>query len=52
LSGYILNKQNRCSMAYSILCNKVASGQQAKQLQDDICKLLVDNVDASPAPHP
>jgi len=52
LSGYILNKQNRCSMAYSILCNKVASGQQAKQLQDDICKLLVDNVDASPAPRP
>ena len=48
LSGYILESENRPVMTYSIMVNKVPGGQGsvAKAAQDDICRLLVDHIDA------
>jgi serine-type D-Ala-D-Ala carboxypeptidase/endopeptidase (penicillin-binding protein 4) len=45
LSGYVLDRENRPAVAFSILCNGVASAGAGKSLQDDICSLLVDWLD-------
>lgn len=42
LSGYIRNKQGHW-IGFSILMNKVDKGPRARQLQQDICMLLVDS---------
>lgn len=47
LSGYVLNKQNKPVMIYSIMANAMPPGKEteAKPLQSNICKMLVDYVD-------
>lgn len=46
LSGYVLDASGKPAMAFSFLCNKVTGGDgwQAKALQDDLCRLLVDSL--------
>ena len=46
LSGYVLDADNSAVFAFSVLINNVAGGQnwKAKQLQDNICRLLVDSL--------
>ena len=53
LSGYVLDSENRATLAFSILANRVpgGSGWQAKRMQDQICEALVRHLDAeAPAP--
>ncbi|MFP4355918.1 MAG: D-alanyl-D-alanine carboxypeptidase/D-alanyl-D-alanine-endopeptidase [Phycisphaerae bacterium] len=47
LSGYITDKQGKAAVAFSILVNDVPPGKAwvAKQMQDDLCRLLVDHLD-------
>ena len=47
LSGFVLNTQRQGEIAFSILANRVPPGKawQAKQLQDTICRMLVDELD-------
>ena len=47
LSGYIVDKADRPVIAFSIMANSVPAGKawRAKQLQDSICKLMVDSAD-------
>ncbi|HUS48288.1 MAG TPA: D-alanyl-D-alanine carboxypeptidase/D-alanyl-D-alanine-endopeptidase, partial [Phycisphaerae bacterium] len=47
LSGYVLDKEGKCVAAFSILANDVPAGKawQAKDLQDAICRALVDWAD-------
>ncbi|HUU60298.1 MAG TPA: D-alanyl-D-alanine carboxypeptidase/D-alanyl-D-alanine-endopeptidase [Phycisphaerae bacterium] len=46
LSGYVLSKEDRPAMAFSILVNRVPPGKAwvVKQLQDAICCMLVDSL--------
>jgi len=48
LSGYVLDKDGKPAMAYSILLNRVPMGKgwQGKALEDSICKLLVESLGA------
>ncbi len=50
LSGYILDKGGRPKIAYSVLVGDLPGGAnwRAKQLQEDICRVLVDCLDAPP----
>ena len=50
LSGYILDKAGRPRIAYSVLVGGLPGGTnwRAKKLQDDICRVLVDHLDAPP----
>jgi len=44
LSGYILDKTRRPALAYAIFVNRAPGAWGARQLQDKICKLLVESV--------
>ena len=46
LSGYVLDAAGKPAFAFSILCNNVPGGDgwQAKALQENICKLLVNSL--------
>lgn len=44
LSGYVLDKEKKPAVVFSILCNKVPA--PAKPLQDRLCEILVDWLDA------
>ena len=46
LSGYVLDDSGKEVLAFSILVNRVRAGNgwRAKQMQDRICRLLVDSV--------
>jgi serine-type D-Ala-D-Ala carboxypeptidase/endopeptidase (penicillin-binding protein 4) len=46
LSGYILDREYRPTVAYSILCNHMPTAKPAKDIEDSICSLLVDWLDA------
>jgi len=48
LSGYILDRDYRVAVAFSVMVNRVSLGKAwvAKGLQDSICRLLVDAVNA------
>lgn len=48
LSGYILDKQGKPSVAYSVLVNKCVDLAAAKHLEEEICERLVDYVDSRP----
>ncbi len=47
LSGYVLDAEGKPALAFSILVNDVPGGKAwvAKNLQDDLCRLLVDHLD-------
>ncbi len=49
LSGYILDKADRPIITYSVLVGDLPGGMnlRTKKLQDDICRVLVDYLDAS-----
>ncbi len=51
LSGYILNSDRRPVLTYSVLINRVPAGQGAgaKDVHDDLCRLLVDSLIAEEA---
>ena len=48
LSGYVLDGESRPAIAFSVLVNNVPLGKarRAKRLQDELCKLMVDSIDA------
>lgn len=46
LSGYILDRSGKPAIAYSILVNKCADISQARALQENICRALVNQLDA------
>jgi len=46
LSGYVLSAKGKPRLAFAILVNRVRWLGGAKQLQDDICRLLVDGLGA------
>ena len=50
LSGYVLDKAGRPKITYSVLVGHVPGGTnwRAKKLQDDVCRVLVDYLDAPP----
>lgn len=50
LSGYVLDKAGRARIAYCVLVGNVPGGTnwRAKKLQDDVCRVLVDYLDAPP----
>jgi len=50
LSGYILDGEGAPALAFSILLNDVKSTRRAKAFQDDICRMLVDHLEAQGAP--
>ncbi len=47
LSGYVVDAKGRPAVAFSILANRVPPGKawRTKQLQDAICRILVDGID-------
>ncbi len=47
LGGYVLDSRGRVAMSFAVLVNGLRSGAawKAKQLQDAICRLLVDELD-------
>ncbi len=45
LSGYVLDKQNKPVIAYSVLVNKCVDLGAAKGLEEQICEMLVDYAD-------
>jgi len=47
LSGYVCDADGRPAVAFSMLVNRVPPGKawQAKQLQDSICRMLVDSLE-------
>ena len=49
LSGYILDKAGHPRITYSVLVGDLPGGMnlRTKKLQDDICRVLVDYLDAS-----
>ena len=49
LSGYVLDEQRRARIAFSILINGIPAGPAAaKDLQDAICRMLLDSLPARP----
>jgi len=48
LSGYVLDESGRAAVAFAILVNRVPAGKAwlAKQLQDSLCRMLVDRLGA------
>lgn len=52
LSGYVLNRQARPAIAFSIMINRVPGGKrsEAKRIEDDLCKSLVGTVDSRSPP--
>jgi D-alanyl-D-alanine carboxypeptidase/D-alanyl-D-alanine-endopeptidase (penicillin-binding protein 4) len=42
LSGYVLGKDGKPRYAFAILCNRFAGLADAKDLEDGICRMLVD----------
>jgi D-alanyl-D-alanine carboxypeptidase/D-alanyl-D-alanine-endopeptidase (penicillin-binding protein 4) len=48
LSGYVLDRQRRPAVIFSILINQARSVGSAKTLQDRICATLVDALDNQP----
>jgi D-alanyl-D-alanine carboxypeptidase/D-alanyl-D-alanine-endopeptidase (penicillin-binding protein 4) len=45
LSGYVLDSNGKPAYAFSVLCNQISGPADAKSLEDDICRMLVDSLD-------
>jgi D-alanyl-D-alanine carboxypeptidase len=44
LSGYILDAAGKPAIAFSIMINKISGPANAKHLEEDVCKVLVDSL--------
>jgi D-alanyl-D-alanine carboxypeptidase len=50
LTGYVLDQEGRPAVAFSILVNDARNAAAAKKLTDDVCTVLVGQVDATRRP--
>jgi D-alanyl-D-alanine carboxypeptidase/D-alanyl-D-alanine-endopeptidase (penicillin-binding protein 4) len=52
LSGYVLDEAGKPAIAFSILVNGTPSSQKAHEVQDAVCRMLVDSLGAPTNPKP